>query len=221
MCTCSATTSDSQTHGHSLNSSRAGLQARRGASTEGHARAPAAVVRQRDIHQLAQARAPARAKLPSIQATGSFVDGGLEQRYEAALDKAVVARQHGGTTFIRAVRSPELFSEARLQLAAPLHLLSAPPGGWDMIRFPSGALDNSGLAFELGSSDLLGARQVSLLRPNGGPYMGTRSTFSEGPGKGAAGEGGRAISPQPFRVASRAQDVFDEAVPLPVYTRGL
>jgi len=66
-----------------------------------------------------------------------------------------------------------------------------------------------------------GAQQVSLLRPSGGPYTGIRSTSSEGPGMGAAGEGGHAISPQPFRVASHAQDVFDEALPLPVYTRGL
>ncbi len=113
-------TSESQTFGRLT--SRAPLQARRGPGTEGHARAPAAVGRPRDMHCPAPARAPVPAKLPSIQATGSFVDSGLQLRYEAALDKAVVARQHGGSTFIRAVRSPELFSEARLLLDAPLHL---------------------------------------------------------------------------------------------------
>ena len=51
------------------------------------------------------------AKLPSVQATGPYVDSAEAGRYEAALDKAVVARQHGGGAFIRAVRSPELFSE--------------------------------------------------------------------------------------------------------------
>lgn len=54
------------------------------------------------------------AKLPSIQATGPYEDSAEAGRYEAALDKAVVARQHGGGAFIRAVRSPELFSVVRL-----------------------------------------------------------------------------------------------------------
>ena len=59
-----------------------------------------------------------RAKLPSIQATGPYEDCAEAGRYEAALDKAVVARQHGGGAFIRAVRSPELFSEV-CRLAQP------------------------------------------------------------------------------------------------------
>lgn len=63
-------------------------------------------------------RSGAPAKLPSIQATGPYEDAAEAGRYEAALDKAVVARQHGGGAFIRAVRSPELFSEVRL-LAEP------------------------------------------------------------------------------------------------------
>jgi len=141
-------TSESQTFGRSTSS--APSQARRGPGTEAHARAPAAVGRPRDMHWPAPARAPAPAKLPSIQATGSFVDGGLQQRYEAALDKAVVARQHGGSTFIRAVRSPELFSEARLLLAAPLHLPAPCDAG--MMCFPSRALNNSQGDFMLGSS---------------------------------------------------------------------
>ncbi|KAK9830626.1 hypothetical protein WJX81_006753 [Elliptochloris bilobata] len=95
-----------------------------------------------------------------------------EAKYEAALDKAVVTRQNGGGAFIRAVRSPELYSE------------------------------------------------VALTRPDSGLFMDARDPFSEGPGarvQHAADAQSRAISPEPFRVAARARDVFDAAIPLPVY----
>jgi len=55
--------------------------------------------------------AAAPAMLQSIQATGSYVETALTKKYETALDKAVVARQHAGGAFLRALHSPELFSE--------------------------------------------------------------------------------------------------------------
>ena len=59
------------------------------------------------------------------------------------------------------------------------------------------------------------------MRPDSGPFADARDPFSEGEGaraQHAADAQSRAISPQPFRVAARARDVFDEAIPLPVYS---
>ena len=59
------------------------------------------------------------------------------------------------------------------------------------------------------------------MRPDSGPFADARDPFSEGDGaraQQAADAHTRAISPEPFRVASRARDVFDEAIPLPVYS---
>lgn len=65
--------------------------------------------------------------------------------------------------------------------------------------------------------------QVALMGPGGGPFVDAHDPFSEGPDarvQRAADARSRAISPEPFRVAARAWEVFDAAIPLPVHPRG-